>query len=117
MPFTVNKFTVPLGCLINMDGTAIYFSHSASSLWPSRRAAASRSLTMLMCVWSLANGVSSVFIDRFLDRFRTTVNVSGDIFAATIVTKLASVKDNASEISSDEEEHVVREVRENTQRV
>ena len=25
VPYTINKFSVPLGCLINMDGTAIYF--------------------------------------------------------------------------------------------
>lgn len=25
VPWTINKFSVPLGCLVNMDGTAIYF--------------------------------------------------------------------------------------------
>lgn len=34
-----------------------------------------------------------VAIDWFLDRFRTAVNVSGDIFAAEIVTKITGIKD------------------------
>ena len=52
-------------------------------------------------------------IDWFLDRFRTAVNVSGDLFAARIVTKMAKIKDDPDDTSSEEEEQVA----DNSQRV
>lgn len=48
-----------------------------------------------------------VAIDWFLDRFRTAVNVSGDMFAAVIVTKITGIKDE-----DEGETNVVEEVRE-----
>lgn len=34
-----------------------------------------------------------VAIDWFLDRFRTALNVSGDMFAAAVVTKITGIRD------------------------
>lgn len=34
-----------------------------------------------------------IAIDWFLDRFRTAMNVSGDLFAAVIVTKITGIRD------------------------
>lgn len=49
--------------------------------------------------------------------FRTAVNVSGDMFAARILEKITGIKDDPSEMSSEDEEHVVGRVEENSQRV
>jgi Na+/H+-dicarboxylate symporter len=46
-----------------------------------------------------------VAIDWFIDRFRTAVNVSGDLFAAPIIQKLAKVEDDG--VVSEEEGVVV----------
>lgn len=53
-----------------------------------------------------------VAIDWFLDRFRTTVNVSGDLFAAPILQKLTGIEKETDE-SGMEEDGIV----DNTQRV
>ena len=50
-----------------------------------------------------------------LDRFRTAVNVSGDIYAARIVAKLAKIEGDAYDPTV-REEHVGHVI-ENTQRV
>jgi Na+/H+-dicarboxylate symporter len=49
--------------------------------------------------------------------FRTAVNVSGDMFAARVIQKMTGITDNPSEMSDEEEEHVVGRVEENSQRV
>lgn len=41
-----------------------------------------------------------VAIDWFLDRFRTALNVSGDLFAAAVVTKITGMKEIIEEDSS-----------------
>ena len=43
-----------------------------------------------------------VAIDWFLDRFRTALNVSGDMFAAAVVTKITGIKDFADDTGSEE---------------
>lgn len=43
-----------------------------------------------------------VAIDWFLDRFRTAVNVSGDLYAAAVLTKITGIKD--LDLSSSDEE-------------
>jgi hypothetical protein len=49
--------------------------------------------------------------------FRTAVNVSGDMYAARILQKITGIRDEPSEMSSEDEEHVVGRVEENSQRV
>lgn len=46
-----------------------------------------------------------VAIDWFLDRFRTAVNVSGDLFAAPVFQKMTGIEDYGS--SSEDEGAVV----------
>lgn len=41
-------------------------------------------------------------IDWFLDRFRTALNVSGDLFGAMVVQKMTGIKDMEDEDSSGE---------------
>lgn len=126
VPVTVTKFAVPLGCLINMDGTAIYFPIVVVFL------AATQGITLnavdyitiillstlasigttpipsssLVLVVMIAGSVGIpitgmyavvVAIDWFLDRFRTAVNVSCDTFAAIIVTKITGIRDEDGE--------------------
>lgn len=51
-------------------------------------------------------------MDWFIDRFRTATNVSGDLFAAVIVSKMTGITD-----PEDGSEDEVTEVRQNDDRV
>ncbi|KAH7064245.1 Sodium:dicarboxylate symporter [Paraphoma chrysanthemicola] len=128
----VTKFAVPLGCLINMDGTAIYFPIVVVFL------AATQGITLdapqyiivillstlasigttpipsssLVLVVMIAGSIDVpitgmyavvVAIDWFLDRFRTAVNVSCDTFAAIIVTKITGIRDEDDQAQYTEE--------------
>ncbi|ORY17223.1 Sodium:dicarboxylate symporter [Clohesyomyces aquaticus] len=96
-PVTVTKFAIPLGCLINMDGTAIYFPIVVVFL------AATQGITLNGADYAVVYLLSTLAsigttpipspIDWFLDRFRTAMNVSGDLFAAAIVTKITGIRD------------------------
>ncbi|KAG7136328.1 Excitatory amino acid transporter 2 like protein [Verticillium longisporum] len=122
VPNTVTKFVVPLGCLINMDGTSIYFPvvcvfmaatqgikldagqyimilllSTLSAIGTTPIPSSSLVLT-LMITSSVGIPETDMFavvvaIDWFIDRFRTMVNVSGDIFAAGIIAKMTGVTD------------------------
>lgn len=132
VPNTVAKFSVPLGCLINMDGTAIYFPCCVVFLAQTQGitlSAAQYVIIVLLATLAsigttpipssslvltvmIANSVDVpitgmyaviVAIDWFVDRFRTALNVSADIFAAKIVTKITGITDDDKENSSDED--------------
>lgn len=138
----VVRFSLPLGCLINMDGTAIYFPACVVFLAATQGITLTGADYVIICLLStlasvgttpipssslvltvmIAGSVSVpitgmyaviVAIDWFLDRFRTTVNVSGDLLAAPIVQKLSGL-DNAPDDGSEFEEEVVGDA---TQRV
>lgn len=122
LPITVYKFTCPLGCLINMDGTAIYFPMAVVFLAATQghellptdyvlivilatlasigtTPIPSSSLVLVIMIASSVNvpitGMYAVIvaIDWFLDRFRTAINVSGDLFGAAIITKVTGIVD------------------------
>lgn len=59
-----------------------------------------------------------VAIDWFLDRFRTAVNVSGDLFAADVVRKMTGIVDPES-LDSDLDQEVgdIRVETDNSNRV
>lgn len=128
------KFTVPLGCLINMDGTAIYFPivvvFLAATQGITLNAAdyiivillstlasigttpipSSSLVLVVMIATSVGVPITGMYavviaIDWFLDRFRTAVNVSCDTFAAKIVTKITKIKDEEG-VTYDEAENV-----------
>ncbi|KAI6784528.1 Excitatory amino acid transporter-like protein [Emericellopsis cladophorae] len=122
IPITVYKFTCPLGCLINMDGTAIYFPMAVVFLAATQgkvlmgvdyviivvlATLASIGTTpipssSLVLVIMIANSVNVevtgmyaviVAIDWLLDRFRTAINVSGDLMGSKVVERLSKVVD------------------------
>ncbi|RBA19585.1 hypothetical protein FPRO05_09688 [Fusarium proliferatum] len=122
IPSTIYKFTCPLGCLINMDGTAIYLPAAVvfmaatqgitlgpadyvivallstlASIGVSPIPSASLVLS-IMIARSVNVDLTNMYavivaIDWFLDRFRTAVNVSGDLFAAMIIYKMTKIED------------------------
>ncbi|KAJ4263846.1 hypothetical protein NW762_005880 [Fusarium torreyae] len=122
IPSTIYKFTCPLGCLINMDGTAIYLPAAVvfmaatqgitlgpadyvivallstlASIGVSPIPSASLVLSIMIArsvnVELTAMYAVIVAIDWFLDRFRTAVNVSGDLFASMIIYKMTKIED------------------------
>lgn len=122
IPITVYKFTCPLGCLINMDGTAIYFPMAVVFLAATQgqilqptdyvlivilatlasigtTPIPSSSLVLVIMIASSVNvpitGMYAVIvaIDWFLDRFRTAINVSGDLFGSAIIAKITGIVD------------------------
>ncbi|KAF7541529.1 hypothetical protein G7Z17_g11952 [Cylindrodendrum hubeiense] len=122
IPSTIYKFTCPLGCLINMDGTAIYLPAAVVfmaatqniTLGPAEYVIVallstmasigvspipSASLVLIIMISRSVNvemtGMYAVIvaIDWFLDRFRTAVNVSGDLFASMIIYKMTGIED------------------------
>lgn len=49
-----------------------------------------------------------IAIDWFIDRFRTAINVSGDLFAARIMEKLTGIKDEDASSIREESGEVQR---------
>lgn len=130
----MTKFAAPLGCLINMDGTAIYFPivvvFLAATQGITLNAAnyiiiillstlasigttpipSSSLVLVVMIATSVGVPITGMYavviaIDWFLDRFRTALNISCDAFAAKIVTHITKIKDEEG-VSYDEAENV-----------
>ncbi|KAH9490904.1 Excitatory amino acid transporter 2 [Bulinus truncatus] len=113
----VTRFVLPIGATINMDGTALYeavapifiaqmngielgfgqiVAISLTATCASIGAAAIPSaglVTMIMVLTSVglpADDISLILaVDWFLDRFRTSTNVLGDSYGATVVEHLS----------------------------
>lgn len=121
-PVTVQKFVIPLGTLINMDGTAIYFPIVVVFLAATQGITLNGADYVVVCLLSTLASIGTtpipssslvltvmiagainvpitgmyavvVAIDWFLDRFRTALNVSGDLFACAAITKITGIKD------------------------
>ncbi|KAK1230154.1 hypothetical protein PQX77_006748 [Marasmius sp. AFHP31] len=146
VPNIVSKFAIPLGCLINMDGTAIYFPVVVGFL------AATQSITLDPGQWALvallatlasigttpipsASLVLTVMIaenvnvpvtgmfgvvlaiDWFLDRFRTAVNISSDLFGVVVIAKLSGLEDDDETLDEAREQEPTMEARNGPDRV
>ncbi|XP_049823798.1 excitatory amino acid transporter isoform X2 [Aethina tumida] len=113
----ISRFVLPIGCNINMDGTALFiavasifiaqmngvhlgvgeivtvcFTSTAASF--SSASVPSAALVLLLMVLSAIDtpdqDVSLLFaVDWLVDRFRTTNNMLGDCYAAAVVEKLS----------------------------
>lgn len=121
-PKTIIQFATPLGCMLNMDGAAIYFPNAVIFLartqgmslnagdyimilllstlaaigsTPIPAAALVLSLMVATSVGIPITGMYAVVvaIDWLLDRFRTMLNTSGDLYAVPILTKITGIKD------------------------
>ena len=123
VPDAVARFTVPLGALINMDGTAIYFPMVVVFIAATQGMALTAgdyAIIVLLSVLSsiattpipssslvltimIANSVGIpitgmyaivVAFDWLIDRFRTMTNVTGDTYAARIMQKVTGLTDD-----------------------
>ena len=116
----ISRFVIPLGATINMDGTALYQAAAAlflCSLFGVELSTGEIFLLMLTTVGAsigtpatpgvgiivLATILSGIGVppegigiilgvDRILDMCRTTLNVTGDLVATTVMEKLTAVK-------------------------
>ncbi|GIZ36937.1 hypothetical protein CKM354_000040200 [Cercospora kikuchii] len=144
VPKNVYKFTAPLGCLINMDGTAIYFPVVVVFLAITQGQVLNAGDYALIVILSVLSSIATtpipssslvltviiadsvgipmtgmyavvVAIDWFIDRFRTALNVSSDIFAAKIMAKVTGITDDNLDAGEDGQavEEVDRVMREN----
>ncbi|OAX80128.1 hypothetical protein ACJ72_05545 [Emergomyces africanus] len=122
IPDTVAKFAIPLGTLVNMDGTAIYLPITVTFLAATQGQVIgpgqyvvvfltatlasigttpipSSSLVLIIMIANSINvevtGMYGVItaIDWFMDRFRTMTNVTGDLYGGAIVAKLTGIRD------------------------
>ncbi|KAJ8518929.1 hypothetical protein ONZ45_g4060 [Pleurotus djamor] len=142
-PNTVIDFAVPLGTLVNMDGSAIYFPMSVIFLAATQgirlnpaeytiivllstlcsigtTPIPSSSLVLTIMIASAVNvpvtGMYAVIvaIDWFIDRFRTMVNVSGDLFIVPILVKVTGIVDPVDEVSPSEEREISEKLAESS---
>ncbi|KAH7368150.1 Sodium:dicarboxylate symporter [Plectosphaerella cucumerina] len=145
-PDTIISFAAPLGCMLNMDGAAIYFPSIAIFLARTQGMSLNAGHYIMILLLSTLAAIGStpipaaalvlsimvatsagipitgmyavvVAIDWLLDRFRTMVNTSGDLYAVPILAKITGIKD--PEDLSEEEVGQVRSnrVRSNEERV
>lgn len=111
----ISRFTVPLGATINMDGTALYQAAAAIFLCQIFGIDLSLSETVLLLLTTVGasigtpampgvgivvlatiltgigvplSGIALILgVDRLLDMCRTTVNVTGDLTATTVMSR------------------------------
>jgi proton glutamate symport protein len=102
------RFVIPLGATVNMDGTAIYQVIAAVFLAQVFAIDISMNEIILLAVTTVgasigspstpgegipAEGIALILgVDRILDMCRTSVNVTGDLVAATVMQKWLSAK-------------------------
>lgn len=129
---TVGRLVVPLGATINMDGTALY--QAVATVFLAQVYGIEFGLAELLTVLALSIGASIgtpgvpgvgivilasillavgvpeegialiLAVDRILDMCRTTVNVTGDMVASTVLDRLIGIRTRRAERKAAEPE-------------
>ncbi|KAK6860368.1 hypothetical protein PG990_012327 [Apiospora arundinis] len=123
VPETIRRFAIPLGTLVNMDGTAIYFPVVVTFLAETQGKTLNAGQYVLIVLLSTLSSIATtpipssslvltvmiansvglemtgmygvvVAIDWFLDRFRTAINIIGDLYACKVIEKLTGITDD-----------------------
>ncbi|KAK8074591.1 Sodium/dicarboxylate symporter [Apiospora hydei] len=129
VPETVRRFAIPLGTLVNMDGTAIYFPVVVTFLAETQGQTLDAGQYVLIVLLSTLSSIATtpipssslvltvmiansvgvemtgmygvvVAIDWFLDRFRTAINVVGDLYACKVIEKLTGITEEGGFLNS-----------------
>jgi Na+/H+-dicarboxylate symporter len=123
----IARFVIPLGATINMDGTALYQAIAAIFLCQVFGVDLSLSETLLLIITTVGASIGTpatpgvgivvlatilvgigvpgegigliLGVDRILDMCRTTVNVTGDLTASTVMNRLLPL--NSSKVKND----------------
>ncbi len=118
----ISRFVVPLGATVNMDGTALYQAVAALFLCQVYQIDLSTGETVILLLTTIgasigtpatpgvglivlatilsglgvpAEGIALIIgVDRILDMCRTTVNVTGDLTATTVMNKIVPKKNS-----------------------
>ncbi|KAK7914914.1 Sodium:dicarboxylate symporter family protein [Apiospora marii] len=123
VPETIRRFAIPLGTLVNMDGTAIYFPVVVTFLAETQGKTLDAGQYVLIVLLSTLSSIATtpipssslvltvmiansvglemtgmygvvVAIDWFLDRFRTAINVVGDLYACKVIERLTGITED-----------------------
>lgn len=125
LPESVYRFVIPLGAIVNMNGTALFQAAAAVFLASVFGVELGMMGIVLIIVLALAAAIGTptspssglvtlttilvavgvpaeavlviVGIDRILDMCRTTVNVTGDLVSATVISKMIGEQDSSKE--------------------
>ncbi|WDD98634.1 dicarboxylate/amino acid:cation symporter [Thalassomonas actiniarum] len=124
VPPSISKFVIPLGATVNMDGTALYqvcaaifltqlfgvdlsinelLMLSITTVGASIGAPSTPGVGIVILATILQNigvpveGIALILgVDRILDMCRTTINVTGDLTASMVMTRLVGQREVAS---------------------
>lgn len=124
VPTSISKFVIPLGATVNMDGTALYqvcaaifltqlfgidltmtelLILSITTVGASIGAPSTPGVGIVILATILQNigvpieGIALILgVDRILDMCRTTINVTGDLTASVVMSKMINVKNTLS---------------------
>lgn len=122
----ISRFVIPLGATINMDGTALYQAVAAVFLCQVFGIDLSLSETILLLVTTIGASIGTpatpgvglvvlatilsglgvppegialiIGVDRILDMCRTTVNITGDLTATTLMDRWVNVKNKEAKV-------------------
>merc|ERR1712025_1287442 len=105
VPDVIGRFVIPFGATVNMDGGAVYFV--CAGIWLAvlngeEVTAANFILLIVFGTTGTPEGFAYIFaIDWFMDRMRTTCNVTGDCVVAGITAYRCPIDENLEKSNTD----------------